>query len=59
MLQQVISLINNNRLMEAKNVCNQLYKNNKKNVDLLMLMADINSRLGAIKDAKLNYKKSY
>jgi len=57
MLQQVISLINNNRLMEAKNICNQLFKSNKKNADLLMLMADINSRLGAIKEAKLNYKK--
>lgn len=57
MLQQVITLIENNRILEAKNVCHQLCRNNKKNPDVLMLMADINNRLGAIKDAKLNYKK--
>jgi len=58
MLQQVSILIESNRLQEAKSLCERLSKNNKKNPEVWLLMADINNRLGALKDAKLNYKKA-
>jgi len=58
MLQQVTTLLENNRLQEAKGLCEQLSKKNKKNPEIWILMADINNRLGALKEAKLNYKKA-
>lgn len=59
MFQQITSLIQNNRLHEAKNQCEQLIKrNNRKNPDAWLLMADINSRLGDLTQAKKNYQKA-
>lgn len=58
MFQQIINLIQNNHLSEAKELCNQLRLKNKKNPDIFLTLADIDNRLGNIKSAIKFYRKA-
>jgi len=58
MLQQVINLLQNNKLSEAKNLCEQLNRKNKKSLETWMLLADIYQQTGAIDKAINTYRKT-
>jgi len=58
MLQKIISLIQNNNLAEARTLCNQLRLKNKKNTDILVMLADIDNRMGDVKNAEKFYRKA-
>lgn len=55
MLKQLVKLIQSNRLQEAKSICEKLSSQQKNNVELLSMLADIYQRLGAIKKAEKTY----
>ncbi len=57
MLQAVINLLQNNRLSEALALCEQLKRNNKKNPDVWLLLANIYQRSGAFNKAEKSYQK--
>jgi len=57
MLQKVLNLIQNNQLLEAKSLCEQLNHNNKKDLDVWMLLADIYQQSGTSAKAEKCYRK--
>lgn len=58
MLQQVTNLLQNGRLAEARTLCKQISKSNKKNPEVFIMLGDINNQLGDLKKAENNYQKA-
>ncbi len=57
MLQQVINLLNNNRLTEARTLCEQLNHSNKRDIDIWLLLADIYQQCGDFDEVVNSYRK--
>ncbi len=57
MLQQVINLLHNNRLTEARTLCEQLNYSNKRDLDIWLLLADIYQQCGDFDKAVNSYRK--
>ncbi|MFK5891833.1 MAG: tetratricopeptide repeat protein [Pseudomonadota bacterium] len=58
MLQKIENLLNNNRLTEARKLCEQHSHNNKKSFETWMLLANIYQRSEAFDKAEKAYRKA-